>query len=166
MLGRTHFAVGFCAGMAITTAQALTPTNAIVVTGGCILGALLPDIDQKNSMISQAVKPVGAVVSAVAGHRKLLHDPALYILAMIVLLAAAPQAFQWSIPVFIGVVTHLFLDILNPMGIPLLYLVKHGKQRLRLLKIRTGSWLDSFCCWLATAAGWAMLAMWAIERFA
>lgn len=165
MLGRTHLAAGFCAGMTISATQALSPTNAIVVTAGCMLGSLLPDIDQKNSMISQTVKPVGVVVSAVAGHRKLLHDPVLYLLGMTAVWFSVPQVFPWLIPVFIGVMTHLLLDTFNPMGIPLLYMFRHGKWRLRLAKFRTGSWFDSACCGLLWVMGYVSLAKWIFQRF-
>lgn len=158
MLGKTHLAAGFCAGTTVAAAHFLSPANSLIVIGGCMLGSLLPDIDQKNSMISQAAKPVGVVVSAVAGHRKLLHDPALYVLAMAAARLLVPQVFLWLIPVFIGVTTHLLLDTLNPMGIPLLYVFQHGKWKLCLAKIRTGSWFDSFLCGALWAVGYGMLA--------
>lgn len=165
MLGKTHLAAGFCAGAAISATHFLTPTEAVVVTAGCMLGSLLPDIDQKNSMISQTVKPVGTVVSAVAGHRKLLHDPVLYLLVMTAVWFFVPQVFPWLIPVSIGVMTHLLLDTLNPMGIPLLYALRHGKWKLRLAKFRTCSWFDSACCGLLWVIGYVSLVKWILQKF-
>lgn len=158
MLGKTHLAAGVCASGAIVMANSLNPTGAAIATAGILLGALLPDIDSKNSTISQAVKPVGVIVSALAGHRKLFHDPVFYGLIFAGLWFTNQAAANWFIPLFIGIATHLFLDAQNPMGIPILYIAK--RWRLRLLAIPTGSFFDKFLGGLLGLMGLVCFAKW------
>jgi len=147
MLGKTHFAAGVCAGAVLTYGGQLEPKQAILAIAGTALGSLLPDIDHRNSTISHAVKPVGVVVSAVAGHRKLLHNAAFYAAVFAALFILKRDVAMLCVPLFIGIATHLFLDALNPAGIPVF------KWRLHLAKIRTGSTTDRavrvFCSILA-----------------
>lgn len=160
MIGRTHLAAGFCTGAAISAIAGLSEVEMVLVTAGSMVGALFPDIDQKHSTISQAVKPVGVVVSTVLGHRKLLHDPVCYIIALIMLYFGAPQYNLGTGAIVAGIFSHLFLDSLNAKGVPLLYLLKHGKWRLRLSKIKTGGFLDKTFGTCLTCAGWVFMWIW------
>ena len=138
MVGKTHLAVGLATGIGACIAGNLPPLTGVMVIAECGLGSLLPDIDQRNSIISKKVKPVGAVVSAVAGHRTIFHDPLLYLVLGLAAWKTIPAYMSHVISLLIGVVTHLFLDALNPTGIPILGF------RLHLCNIHTGSSKDLF----------------------
>lgn len=141
MTGTTHFTAGLFAGASLALCLHLQPVQGAVVIAGTALGSLFPDIDHKNSTISQKAKPVGTVVSAIAGHRKLLHDPVFYMAAYAALVLCGRSISYAAAPLFLGVATHLLLDVLNTAGIPFLYML-NKKWRIHLLRVRTGSVTD------------------------
>lgn len=138
MVGKTHIAAGLAAGVGICIAKniGLAPGALFIAEAG--LGALLPDIDQRNSTINKATKPVGVVINAVAGHRTIFHDPTLYMALGVAAWLLVSQYMVYVVPLLVGIATHLFLDALNPSGIPVLGF------RLHLCNIHTGSSSDLF----------------------
>lgn len=139
MVGKTHIAAGLAASVGICIAKNIGLAPGVLFIAEAGLGALLPDIDQRNSTINKATKPVGIVVNAVAGHRTIFHDPTLYMaLGVAAWLLASPQYMGYVVPLLVGIATHLFLDALNPPGIPVLGF------RLHLCNIHTGSSGDLF----------------------
>ena len=163
MLGKTHLAAGVCAGAALVLTRNLGIRDTVIALAGAGLGSLLPDIDSRSSTISQAVKPVGMVVSAIAGHRKLFHDPFLYLLLFGLLWKFQNGIALFLAPVFLGIGSHLLLDALNPHGIPFLYFT--GAVRIRLLKIRTGSSLDKIIGRICSVATVLLIVRWAMVHF-
>lgn len=127
MNGATHFATG------ILLSAALTTNPAGIVVGS--LAALLPDIDEPNSMLSRKI-PIIPHVVGFFGHRKITHS----------LLGV----FLFSIPVWIwlseyllifiaGYLSHLLLDTMTSMGTPWLFPV--GKNYSLRLGV-SGGWLE------------------------
>lgn len=137
MIGKTHLAGGMAtaAGVCLLTKPNLDA--GMIWVAGCAFGSLLPDIDHKGSTLGQKIKPVSAVVGAVAGHRNFFHWFLPYLVLAVILHFAAPQADNIIFAVFLGVISHLFLDALNPSGIPVL-----PGHRIHLLRIHTGSGVD------------------------
>ena len=137
MIGKTHLAGGLAtAAGACLLAKPGLGTGMIWVAGGAF-GSLLPDIDHKGSTLGQKVKPVSAVIGAVAGHRNFFHWFLPYLILAVILHFAVPQADNITFAVFLGVLSHLFLDALNPSGVPLV-----PGHRVHLLRIHTGSGVD------------------------
>lgn len=132
MLGKIHATAGFCLGVALSATA--SPAEAAIIIGETVLGSLAPDIDHKNSTISKKLRPVGFVASAVAGHRTLFHNAFVYAAAFATLWYFAKPTAVFLIPFFAGIASHLLLDALNPMGIPLLF-----GGRIHLANIHTGS---------------------------
>ncbi len=162
LVGRTHGAAGLCAGAALTLSGNLDITAAIVVTAQTFTGALLPDLDQRNSTISQAVRPVSMVVRTVLRHRKVLHDPALYALLYGLLWICRREIALFWAPLFLGIASHLLLDACNPSGIPLVYPAK--MWRLHLLRIRTGSRSDRVLGTVFSTAAVLLFLGWGLLR--
>ena len=159
MLGMTHAAAGVLAAGCLAAQATPSPVQTGLVTFGVVLGSLFPDIDSKHSIISQVARPVGTVVRMISGHRALMHDPVFYALILLGLKLFFPSLFPWFLPMAVGVATHLLLDSLNPMGIPICYYPGKGKHRIHLAKIKTGSFLDSmirrmFC--ILSVLAWAL----------
>lgn len=73
-------------------------------------------------------------------HRWLMHDPSGYIL----LLFYSYFYFPSVLGLFLGVFSHLWLDLFNPSGIPILFGVKH----IRLGKINSGSKASEIFTWI------------------
>jgi inner membrane protein len=126
--GATHLATGILISAAMTT-------NPVGIAIGAI-AALLPDIDEPNSMISRKI-PIIPHIIGFFGHRKITHS----------LLGA----FLFSMPIFIwlpeyltifiaGYLSHLLLDTMTDMGTPWLFPV--GRNFSLKLGV-SGGWLES-----------------------
>lgn len=138
MVGKTHIAAGLAAGVGVCIAKNIGLVPGVLFIAEAGLGALLPDIDQRNSTINKATKPVGVVVNTVAGHRTIFHNPVLYMALGMAAWLLVPQYMVYAVPLLVGIATHLLLDALNPSGIPVLGF------RLHLCNIHTGSSGDLF----------------------
>ena len=107
MMGSTHMATGLIISTFITT----NPVGVVLGT----VAALLPDIDEPNSMISKRI-PIIPHIIGLFGHRKITHS--------------LIGLFLFSIPIFLffsnemllvfiaGYLSHLVLDTLTKMGVP------------------------------------------------
>lgn len=137
MLGKTHLAGGLATAAGACLLAKPELGTGIIWVAGCAFGSLLPDIDHKSSTLGQKVKPVSAVIGTVAGHRNFFHWFLPYLILAVILHFAAPQADNIAFAVFLGVLSHLVLDALNPSGVPLL-----PGHRVHLLRIHTGSGVD------------------------
>lgn len=157
MQGPTHMAGGAAAAaayvIATQTQMQMPPILAVAAMGVGMVGGLIPDIDHPNSKISKSCKPVSALVSLIFSHRGLFHTPFLYLIlwGIWMWLCPNPEWLIWGNLVFLGIASHLFLDFLNPGGIPILFPIE--SKRRRLLRIKTGSktelvirWLLILCC--------------------
>lgn len=159
MLGKTHTAAGVCAGVGLTMAVATSPLTGAVIIGESWLGALLPDIDHKNSKISKRLKLTGFIARLFAGHRTLFHNPLFYTAIYAVLWCLRQDLARLLIPLFVGIGTHLFLDAMTPMGVPLLPNIK-----LHLGNIRTGSGVEHAIYSLLIVAGFGISVWAAVSR--
>lgn len=159
MLGKTHAVAGICAGVGLTTAVAASPLAGAVIVGESWLGSLFPDIDHKNSKISKKMKLTGFIARLFAGHRTLFHNPLTYAAVYAILRYFRPDLARFLVPLFMGIGTHLFLDALTPMGIPLL-----PNLRLHMGNIRTGSGAEHAIYSLLIVAGFGISAWAAVVQ--
>ncbi len=143
MNGRTHLVGGVTAALIYITASVsgdfgLEPMS--LVQMGCtvpiaMIGSLAPDIDLRTSTMGSAVKPLSALINGIVGHRTFFHSPLFLILLFFAAKAYLPEAMMWMTTAFIvGAVSHLYLDMLNKAGIPLLWPIK---KRFWVLGIKT-----------------------------
>lgn len=104
---------------------------------GCAgISALLPDIDSPESKLGRIFWPASKLFQLTLGHRGVFHS-----LASTALLCLFLQVFlpAYAIPITIGYLSHIVLDLFNPAGVPLLWPVpKHFSIPL----IQTGSLLE------------------------
>lgn len=158
MNGNCHFIFGASVGTMLAMnmdkiSQALphltnsSETATLFVLGG-LLGGIMPDIDNPVSYVGKLTVPVSTVIGKTgelfgksgAMHRGILHDPITYLAGLAISYLYCPSLCGF----FIGCLTHLFLDLFNPAGIPFLFGVKH----LRLGKIKSGSNLSIILTWV------------------
>lgn len=101
---------------------------------GAMVGSLLPDLDHPHSWISHKTVILYYPFQQF-GHRKATHS----LLAVILLLTLLNFLFginNITLGIGLGYLSHLILDMLNPLGVPLLYpFIKH---KYKIGKIRTG----------------------------
>ena len=137
MIGKTHLVGGLAAASVICQAAYLPLTEGLIFTTGCAVGSLFPDIDHESSTVGKWVKPLSTLLHKTVGHRTFFHWFFPYCLLAAILHMWKPGLDVVTMSVLTGVLTHLFLDALNPSGVPVLPGLK-----LHLLKIKTGSGCD------------------------
>lgn len=111
-------------------------TGTLIALGG-IIGSLLPDIDNPSSYVGKLCSPVSKMFGKIHKmqrkeewqHRGIMHDMGVCLIG----LALTYLYFPSLVGLFLGMFTHLFLDLFNPAGIPFLFGVKH----LHLGKIKS-----------------------------
>ena len=82
------------------------------VAGGLLLGSVLPDIDADGSTITRILPKIPIE------HRTITHS----ILALFAFSSLASLvSVQFGIGIFSGFLSHLFLDSMNPTGVPFFY---------------------------------------------
>lgn len=108
-----------------------TQESAAMMVSECVLGSIFPDIDAPNSYVGKLTYPVSKYVKKfgeVFGktneqHRGMFHDVGLCLLLMIITyFYFTPLCFF-----FVGCLSHIFLDMFNPNGVPFLWV-----KRMRL----------------------------------
>jgi len=158
MNGNCHFIFGASLGTAFamnvdkleTILPQLTnsPETATLFVLGGLIGGIFPDIDNPTSYIGKLTVPVSSVIGKfgeLAGktgpmHRGILHEPIVYITGLILSYMFCPSL----VGLFLGCISHLYLDMFTPAGIPLFFGAKH----LRLAKIKSGSQQSVIFTWL------------------
>lgn len=158
MNGNCHFLFG----AAVSTALVLNleriatllpnispaPETATLFVFGGLIGGIFPDIDNPTSYMGKLSSPLSKAIGAVgvlsgntgSRHRGILHDAVVYLLGLYL----SYNFFTPLVGFFIGCLSHLYLDMFNPAGIPFLFGVKH----LRLMKIPSGSRESVIFTWL------------------
>lgn len=159
MTGKTHVLGGIALGVGVT--YMFTQDVSLGLIGGAALGSLLPDIDHPESKISRAnpvtwlfailyrfvldlvsiifkilITPLGwcgvKIPPLSSGHRGPLTHGGLGIILFTLLLS---PLLSWTPTIFyglmIGVLSHIFLDMLNPQGVPLMWPL--WKKNIRFL---------------------------------
>lgn len=143
LVGKTHFYAGLCAGAAFAVWADLPLLDCAAAAAAGILGGLAPDLDHRKSKITQKTGMFGFVSSRMLKHRGVLHAPILYVVLAAVLfpcIGVYPLTQAAVCGLLAGALSHLFLDALNPSGIPLLWPLL--KKRISLLPIQTGGRID------------------------
>lgn len=147
MKGSCHLAFGTSVGIAAAvnldlitntfpSIQVSEEMKALFVLGG-IVGSLLPDIDAPQSYVGKLCPHISGIFGKIHKvqhkeewqHRGIMHDGSIYIAGLIL----SYLHFPALIGLLLGCLTHIFLDMFNPMGVPFLF----GLKRLRLAKIKS-----------------------------
>lgn len=155
MLWRTHFIGGVLAG---TGAGLLLHSDPLLFAGVAGFASLFPDLDSPKSKLGSKVYPVSAALSLTVGHRGFMHSLFGAVLACAASFFAL-KALQLDPLLFcavaVGYISHLFLDALNPQGVPLLW---PCKKRLRVPLCQTSSWFERMAFYpLAAGAVWLLV---------
>ena len=162
MNGNCHFVFGASLGTAFalnvdkleTVLPNLTnsPETATLFVLGGLIGGIFPDIDNPVSYIGKLTVPVSSVIGKfgeITGktgpmHRGILHEPLVYITGLILSYIFCPSL----VGLFLGCISHLYLDMFTPAGIPVFF----GLRHLRLAKIKSGSQASVVFTWLNVIA--------------
>lgn len=162
MEGRTHVLGAEAACLGLTVPGIYRPETLVAAGGFFIaagIGALLPDIDTKHSTVSNEHRVTSFFTRLFFTHRGFTHSllacGILYVLGMIL------TGFFPVLPVVnglaLGVLSHILLDMLNPMGVCLFF---PWKKKISVGKIRTGGLFEKlfFLC-LVVLCGYLIFRM-------
>lgn len=129
MTGRTHMLSSGILGLMVCYKMDVPA----IYTYACVVGSLFPDADHRSAILGRML-PLWLFFKP---HRNnLLHSlPGAFVFSGLMLFAGGPSAFMF----FIGYLLHLGLDMLNPMGVRLMW---PRKGMISIAKIRSGSWLE------------------------
>lgn len=124
MDGMTHSIVGILSGVGLSAIDIKYSLGlgCLGLAIGCYAGALLPDIDTKSKIsfmlgFSLPIK-----------HRTITHS---LLFAVLIGFIGCFLSYGLGIGLFIGVLTHLFLDFFTGYGVPLFYPIRKRKYRIR-----------------------------------
>lgn len=149
MMGKTHLTIGGAAWIGLALVPYMPYHSATAIAGGwflAALGALGPDLDQRQSMGSRIFGPITQAISYVVrkvsgGHRKLTHS----LLGMALLGAIAGvciamlHLIPWIAVAFVvGWLSHILADMITVQGCPLMYPFDDYKFGLHLMKTNHG----------------------------
>jgi len=117
MLAKTHLAFGFLSGL---VAMPFVATgNTIIFFSLVLIGALLPDIDQPNSKISNKIPIIPKIINIFAKHRGIFHT--VFLAIIIPGLLWYFIAHSYGIALFVGYMSHLIIDGFTVTGINFLH---------------------------------------------
>ena len=138
MLGKTHIAGGLAAGSLFLYTTNYIPGGAqIPFFAACTVGALIPDICSPSSTIGRKLPILSRIFSGTFGHRTFTHS-----LPMLILLWYGFGLLDWRLSIeiglFVGIVSHLFLDSLTEEGIQFFWPFKIRFGLPSFAAIRTG----------------------------
>ena len=92
--------------------------------GVMVIASLLPDIDHPKSIIGRSLKPVALAINRRWGHRTLTHS-AVALVCSTFLFALTEKGISGNTTLalvyFFAYFSHLLLDMVTLMGVPLLY---------------------------------------------
>lgn len=140
---KTHLVGGFIAGSYVAKSVAAGPLlgPGLILAGG--LGGLLPDIDHPKSFLGRRFKITSHFLDKTTGHRGATHIPTINALVFIMLnkvtklFTDSNMVSIFLLSIFLGILSHIFLDIFNRMGVPLLYPL--NKSYISFGKIKVNS---------------------------
>lgn len=127
-----HIIAGIAVGLLLISKLELSPIRSLLCITTTTVGALLPDIDHPSSYIGRRLKLISYLLYKSFGHRTITHSLLLWTL----LLIFSPIFHQgltygvFCISLYGGVVSHIILDLVSPIGVPVLYPVSHKRVHL------------------------------------
>lgn len=162
MDGNCHFVFGASVGTAISLNLDLisaglpnisnsAETATLFILGG-IIGGIFPDIDNPVSHMGKLSIPISSMIGEISklfgktgkNHRGVLHDPIVYIIGIVL----SYMYFSPLVGFFVGCFSHVYLDMFNPSGVPILF----EQSKIRLAKISSGSKESIIFTWINVIA--------------
>lgn len=125
-----------------------TPETACLFVLGGLIGGIFPDMDNPTSHMGKLSVPVSTFIATIGGfmgkkgayHRGIMHDPLIYAVGLLLSYLYFPPLLGF----FVGCMSHVFLDMFNPVGVPFMLGAKH----LHMAKIKSGSKESVLLTWV------------------
>jgi inner membrane protein len=161
MTARTHDLFAFSSLITVATyfpPQTLNITTTLTCLVGCVIGALIPDLDQASNRLWDLL-PAGNFIgklfrNLLLHHRTISHSILGIYLFYLLLSYLIPHLLNPGhvdyqiviISVMIGLISHIFADMLTKDGVPLFFpfSFKIGIPPFKFLRITTGNFVEKF----------------------
>ena len=131
---KSHLTYGIAAGALVAITVPCPAVAKIGVISVSAIASLLPDADLPTTKIGRKLWIISNLLNKLFGHRGFIHSP--FCCSLLSLLIKENFANEWLwISFAAGYGSHIFLDLFNLPGVPLLYPIT--KKRFRLAKIKT-----------------------------
>ena len=146
MTGSTHIAAGFVVGCGLCAIVQPTPELTVTAVLTAAISSLLPDIDTASSKIGCRIAPLAWILRILFGHRHFFHS----LFCWVVVSGAAWLLLGRPIialSIFLGSISHLLLDMLNPSGVQLFWPLP---KKVVLAHLRCGGLIDRLLTLLFT----------------
>lgn len=153
MTYKTHLAGGTLLGLtSIGVLSAFNMdiglSNQSILVSCSTIGALIPDIDHRGSFLGRRLKLTSFLASSLFEHRGPTHSPIimsgfmffLYFLSSLFFTIKGPVTYAF-LGTYIGIISHILLDMITKGGVPLLYPIT--KKKFSLTKMKTGSMFEN-----------------------
>lgn len=120
MTGKTHIIGGITASLAFAQ---VTNYDPFILLGAGAVGALIPDICHGGSKIGRTFPRVSKFINKLFGHRTFTHSLLFLLLAALLFNTVIPNE-ALAAGLFVGMVSHLLLDMATKNGIKLFFPIK------------------------------------------
>ncbi|MGX9134418.1 metal-dependent hydrolase [Rummeliibacillus sp. JY-2-4R] len=120
MTGKTHILGGIAAGLAYAHFEHVPDSDAIILVGASVVGALLPDICHSGSIIGRKFHILSKIINTLFGHRTFTHS-LLFLLLMAMIMNTYVSNVSITSGILIGMVSHYLLDMSTKNGIKLFF---------------------------------------------
>lgn len=141
MTYRTHIVGGVLAALIATEGLGgivmVGVVDTAIMVGVSAFASLVPDLDHEESKLGRRVPKVSKFLSRVFGHRGMTHAPIVYGL-IYKLMQSQNIPMTITLGFLVGALSHLFLDMFNWMGVPLMLPLTKKKFSLGGIKTRSG----------------------------
>src|SRR5699024_11606710 len=97
--------------------------TSITIITLAVISSLLPDICHTQSKIGRRFKILSLLVRTLLGHRTFTHS-LLFISLIIILLYFIQTPEYYLVSSIFGLLSHVILDMLRPIGVKLLYAIQ------------------------------------------
>ena len=140
MLFHTHLMIGLV--FFLLFKDYFTGGNEIVFLALLLLASVFPDIDDGKSKMKKASGIIGSVISYLFKHRGIFHSLFMGLLLFVLFIIFWNSYYAFAI--LIGYCSHLFGDLITPMGIKIFYPLSDFKIKGRIKVGGTGEWVVLF----------------------
>ena len=140
MLFHTHLMIGLVFFLLLK--DYFTGGNEILFFALVLLGSIFPDIDDGRSKMKQASGIIGSIISYLFKHRGIFHS-VIFALGIFFLMAIFWNSY-YAFAGLIGYCSHLFGDLITPMGIRIFYPLSDFKIKGWIKVGGIGEWVILF----------------------
>ena len=104
-------------------------TSLLKYVGGCVFGALLPDIDHPKSMLGSKLLPISEILYGTVGHRTLTHSILFsFVVGILITVLGQPSL---GLGTFVGCISHIMLALLS-FGNGVAFLYPFYKKKIKI----------------------------------